>query len=520
MTATATPTEARNADEAPLLRLDGVTKRFGTVVANNAITLDVRCGEIHGLLGENGAGKSTLMNVIYGLVQPDEGGIEVGGVPVRIRSPRDALALGIGMVHQHFMLVPDMTVAENVALSLSTRQLRLARLEEVARRIRELSDQYGLSVSPHEYVETLSVGGRQRVEILKLLYRGADLLILDEPTATLTPPEWRDLSQVLLGLARQGKGIIFITHKLDELFGIADRCTVLRDGQVVGTTRVAETDKATLARMMVGRDVVLRNERHRLRRGKPMAETEALTLRDGERLILDAIDLAVHEHEILGVAGVEGNGQRELVETLVGIRRPSSGSIRIDGRTVERLDPSSFRQFGGAVVPEDRHRDAVALDLSVMTNLMIKDFASAPFARRGILDARRAIKHSVTLMKQYDIRAAGPHVPMRSLSGGNQQKCVLAREIHRGPRFLVAAQPTRGLDVGAAEFVQRQLLAHREAGAGILLISVELDEILSLSDRIAVMVRGRFVQVVDARDVDVEVLGLLMAGEDAGAHAR
>lgn len=501
--------------EAPLLRLNGITKRFSETLANDDVAFDVWGGEIHGLLGENGAGKSTLMNIIFGLLQPDEGTIEVRGEPVEIRSPRDALGLGVGMVHQHFMLVPDMTVAENVALSLHSRQLNLSRLDEVARGIEDISARFGLALHPNDRVDDLSVGVRQRIEILKLLYRGADLLILDEPTATLTPPEWSDLSQVLLSLAQQGKGVIFITHKLDELFGIAARCTVLRDGKVVGTTRLADTDKASLARMMVGREVVMRIERPPLTPGRPVIEVHDLTVDDGDRVLLDAIDFAVREHEILGIAGVEGNGQHELVETLIGLRRPSSGVISIDGRSLERVDPASFARYGGAVIPADRHRDGVAIELDVMTNLMMKDFATPPYARHGVLDNDKARTHSASLMARYNIRAAGLSMPLRALSGGNQQKCVLAREIHREPRFLIAAQPTRGLDIGAAEFVYRELLAHRDRGGATLLISVELEEILSLSDRIAVMGRGRFIRILEAADADVELLGLLMAGEDA-----
>ena len=507
-------------DKPPLLRLTGITKRFPGVVANDGVTLEVRRGEILGLLGENGAGKSTLVNVIFGLHQPDEGTIEVNGEVVRIRTPRDALELGIGMVHQHFMLVPDMTVAENVALTLHPGKLQLARLDQVARRIDELSDRFGLAIDPHETVEKLSVGVRQRVEILKLLYRGADLLILDEPTATLSPPEWHELSKVLLSLASEQKGIIFITHKLDELYGIAARCTVLRDGRVVGTASLPETRKPELAQMMVGREVVLRIERPPLTAGRPVLEVRNLSLEDDARPILDDISFVVHEREILGVAGVEGNGQHELVATLIGVRRPTSGTISLGEERFEHIDPKGFAERGGAVIPEDRHRDGVALELSVMANLMMKDFASSPFARRGVLDRAMARRHSAELMEQFDIRAPGPATPMRSLSGGNQQKAVLAREMHHHPRFLIAAQPTRGLDIGAAEFVYRRLLEHRDRGGATLLISVELDEILSLSDRIAIMVRGRFLRILDASEADPELLGLLMAGEaEQGAAA-
>ena len=498
----------------PALRLEGITKRFPNVVANDGVTIEVRRGEILGLLGENGAGKTTLMRIVYGLIQPDEGRIEVDGKAVKIRSPRDALSLGIGMVHQHFMLVPDMTVAENVALSLSAGKLRLSRLNEVRNRISELSDRFGLAVHPDDVIENASVGVQQRVEILKLLYRGAEILILDEPTSVLTPPEWRDLSGVLKSLVSKGTAIVFITHKLDELVGVADRCTVLRDGRVVGTTELAHTNKAELARMMVGREVTLRVERPPLQPGRPILEVEELTMVENGRTLLDRITFAVREREILGIAGVEGNGQHELVEALIGVRRPTAGVIRMNGKVLDRLDPREFVRNLGGVITEDRHRAGVALELSLLSNLMMKDFFSPPFSRHGILDYRRAERHCRELMSHYDIRAPGLETPMRLLSGGNQQKAVLAREIHRRPRLLIAAQPTRGLDISAAEFVYRQLLEHRQAGCAIFLISVELDEILSLSDRIVVMYGGRFLRILESGEADPERLGLLMAGQE------
>jgi simple sugar transport system ATP-binding protein len=487
------------------------------VTANDRIDLEVSRGEIHGLLGENGAGKTTLMNIVFGLIQPDEGHVEVGGVPVEIKSPRHALDLGIGMVHQHFMLVPEMTIAENIALTLNGSRLRRARLQEVAARTRELAARFGLHVDPDERVEDVSVGVQQRVEILKLLYRDAELLILDEPTAALTPPEWQDLSEVLRSLVAEGKSVIFITHKLDELFGVAHRCTVLRDGAVVDTLPMAETTKRVLARMMVGREVTLRVERTRHAPGNAVLEVANLCLEHEGRLALNDISFDVHEREILGIAGVDGNGQRELVEVLIGLRQPSAGQIRIRGDAVEHLIPDTFARRGGAVIPEDRHRNGTALDLSLLSNLMMKDYFHAPFVRRGLLNVRTAREHCQRLVAQYDIRTPGLEVPIRQLSGGNQQKAVLARELHRRPDLLIAAQPTRGLDVGAMEFVYRQLLAHVAANGAILLISIELDEILSLSDRIAVIVAGRFLRIIDSEDADAELLGMLMAGEQESA---
>jgi simple sugar transport system ATP-binding protein len=496
----------------------GITKRFPGVIANAGVDLEVRRGEVHGLLGENGAGKTTLVNILYGLYQPDEGTIEIGGDPVTIRSPREAMTHGIGMVHQHFMLVPDMTVAENVALGLSSSRPPLSRMREVAVRIRELSTRYHLKVDPEDRIEDLSVGMQQRVEILKLLYRGANLLVLDEPTSVLTPPEWQELSAVLRSLVDEGRSAIFITHKLDELLSVADRCTVLRDGTVVGTVPVSEADKPKLARMMVGRDVVLRIERPILEPGEPVVSVRHLSLIDVRgKVRLDDLSFEVREREILGVAGVDGNGQQELVEVLIGLRKPTEGDIAINGVAVPHLTPREFAGRGGAVIPSDRHRMALALDLRLMDNLIMRDIGSEPFAHRGILALGPIVSHVDRLISEYDIRTPSAQVRMRQLSGGNQQKTVLARELHRKPKLLIAAQPTRGLDVGATEYVYRRLVEHKRSGGAMLLISTELDEVLSLADRIAVIVEGRFLRILEPHEVDPEVLGLLMAGEEVRA---
>jgi ABC-type uncharacterized transport system ATPase subunit len=498
----------------PLLRMTGITKRFPGVVANQGVDLEVRRGEVHGLLGENGAGKTTLVNILYGLLQPDEGQVEVDGAPVAIRSPREAMTLGIGMVHQHFMLVPDMTVAENVALGLKSTRPPLARLGDVSARVMELSRRYHLKVEPNDMIEDLSVGMQQRVEILKLLYRGAQLLILDEPTSVLTPPEWQELSGVLRSLVDEGRSAIFITHKLDELLSVADRCTVLRDGAVVGTVDVAGSSKATLARMMVGREVVLRVERPLLDPGDPVLAVRDLSLIDDRgKPKLEGLSFVVREREILGVAGVDGNGQHELVEVLVGMRQPTSGEISIGGRRAPGLTPREFAERSGAVIPADRQHTALALDLSLMENLMMREFGDRPYTERGILSLGAMRDRAEDLVADYDIRTPNVLVRMRQLSGGNQQKTVLAREFTRSPKLLIASQPTRGLDVGAMEYVYQRLLEHKKGGGATLLISTELDEILSLSDRIAVIVEGRFLRILDADDVDPEVLGLLMAGE-------
>jgi simple sugar transport system ATP-binding protein len=501
------------AGEAPALRLEGITKRFPGVLANDAVSFDVRKGEILGLLGENGAGKTTLMKIVYGLYQPDEGRISVDGREVSIRSPQHAVELGIGMVHQHFMLVPDMTAAENIAMAPS-RLPGLARLADVESELEELCRKFGLEVEPRSTIDDLRLGARQRVEIIKLLYRGAELLILDEPTAALTPPEWHDLSLFLRSLADQGKAVIFITHKLDELFGLVDRCTVLRDGRVVGTVPIAETDKPSLARMMVGREVTLRVERPVLEPGEVVLDVDELTLVEDGRPLVDGVSFEVREREVFGIAGVGGNGQNELVELLVGLRPATGGEIRIAGKRLEHPSPKMFIEAGGAVIPEDRHHEGVALELSLLDNLLIKEYRNPSFARRGLLDLEHAREHGQRLVTEYDVRTPGIGVLMRQLSGGNQQRAVLARELGRDPRLVIAAQPTRGLDVGAMEFVYQRLNERKTAGAAILLISFELDEIFSMCDRFAVIVGGRFLRVLDAGSADPETVGMLMGGEE------
>jgi general nucleoside transport system ATP-binding protein len=500
------------------LRFVNVTKRFGALVANRNISLTVQRGEIHALLGENGAGKTTLMNIVFGLIDRDEGEIEVAGQLVEIRNPRDARAHGIGMVHQHFKLVPDMTVAENLALSNGRSGLGTLRLGEVRDRARAIAGRFGLGVDPDGLIEDLSVGEQQRVEILKLLYGGAELLILDEPTAALTPSEWSDLSGILRALAAEGKAIIFISHKLEEVMGIASRCTVLRDGHVVGTRDTATVTKEELALMMVGREVALRVVRDRHEPGAIVLEVSGLCVSRDAREVVSQIGFTLREHEVLGIAGVDGNGQSELVEALIGVRGRSAGDVLIDGAPTQGMADHPRV----AIVPEDRHRSSVALDLSVADNLMLKDFHRAPFARRGIRDHRRVRPYCEGLVANFDIRTPGLDIPIGQLSGGNQQKVVLARELSRNPRLLIAAQPTRGLDVGAMEFVYAQLADFKRHGGATLLISTELEEVLSLADRIAVMVDGRFVSVLDAASADLEILGMLLGGEDAqrGAALR
>jgi general nucleoside transport system ATP-binding protein len=502
---------------APLV-MRGITKRFPGVVANDGVSFEAGAGEIHGLLGENGAGKTTLMRILYGLVQPDEGTIEVDGRAVSISSPRDALSLGIGMVHQHFMLVPGMTAAENVALGLTTERALFRPVARVSERLERLAGEFGFGVDPEANVDDLSVGQRQQVEILRLLYRGARIFVLDEPTAALGPKDWERLAAVLRSLSGDGATVILITHKLDELLGVADCCTVLRHGRVVGTVPIDRADKPTLARMMVGRPVDLGLQRDRLEPGEPLLEVRDVSLVDEhgvERLA--GIDFDVRRREILGVAGVEGNGQRELVDVLTGMRVPTGGEIRLAGSRMEGPTPREFIARGGAVIPEDRHGVGLALELSLSENLVMKELGRPPLSRRGITARTEVRDWCDELLRDYDVRAPDSDVLVQQLSGGNQQKAILARELSRRPELLVAAHPSRGLDVGALEFVYGRIVEHCEQGGATLLVSNELDEVLSLSDRVAVMVGGRIVRILPAAGVDRDELGLLMAGEAAGA---
>jgi simple sugar transport system ATP-binding protein len=508
--------QSDNGVDDPLIRMQGIVKRFPGLLANDAVDLEVRGGEILALLGENGAGKTTLMNILYGMLGADAGTIEMEGSPLAVRSPRDAIDAGIAMVHQHFRLVEDMTVAENVALGLSPASPGRWDQKEISGRLEELAKLHGLDVHPGAVVEELSVGERQRVEILKALYRGARVLILDEPSAVLTAPEWLALAAALRSLAAQGRGIVLITHKLDEILQVATRCTVMRRGSVVGTVAIGDADKAKLARMMVGRDVDLRVPYVASKPGEEVLAVEGLSLVDPDgRQLLDEIDLSIRAGETFGIAGVEGNGQWPLVQVLTGLQEPTSGTIRIGGRAYEHLDPRAFTEAGGGLIPEDRHRTAVAEDLSLLDNLIMKEASMPPLSRHGILDRGATSRRAEQLVEDYDIRTPGTGVLMRQLSGGNQQKAVLARELRREPILLIAGQPTRGLDVGAMQFVYEQLIAHRKRGGAILLISAELDEVLSLSDRVGVMVKGSLVATLDRADAGRDAVGQLMTGATA-----
>jgi ABC-type uncharacterized transport system ATPase subunit len=505
----------------PLLELQDITKRFPGVLANDHINLTLGSGEIHALLGENGAGKTTLMNILYGLYHPDEGRILVRGQEARISSPKEAIDLGIGMVHQHFMLVPPFTVAENVMLGIeSLKNGMFLDQEGVSKRIEEISAQYGLEVNPRAYIQDLSVGAQQRVEIMKILYRKADILILDEPTAVLTPQEVEDLFEVIRELVARGVSIIFISHKLKEVIEIASRITVLRGGRVVGTTRPKETSLAELARMMVGREVILRVEKKPAKPGRPVLEVEGLrVLDDRQQKAVDGVSFDVRAGEILGVAGVQGNGQTELVEALVGLRQPIEGHVRILGHETTRATPRHVFEAGVAHVPEDRQRDGLVLSYPVADSLALNTYYLPPFADGLVMHENAILASAERLVKEFDIRTPSVMTLTSNLSGGNQQKVIVAREFSRPIDLLIASQPTRGLDVGSIEYIHQRLVEKRDQGCAVLLVSPELDEIMSLSDRIAVMFRGQIVAIVPADQATAEELGLLMAGIREGEAA-
>jgi simple sugar transport system ATP-binding protein len=498
--------------ETPLLELKGITKRFPGVVANDHVDFELAKGEVHALLGENGAGKSTLMNILYGLYHPDEGEVRLNGQHVTIDSPRAAIDLGIGMVHQHFMLIPVMTVAENIVLGIEPHNGPFLDIDSAEKRVRDLSERFGLSVRPEARIESISVGMEQRVEILKALYRGAEILILDEPTAVLTPQEAEELFEIIRSLQAEGKSIVFISHKLGEVLAIADRITVLRRGKTIETVPREGATEEGLARLMVGREVLLRVEKTPADPGEPLLTVEDLRVLDERKLeAVRGISLEVRSGEIVGIAGVDGNGQSELVEAITGLRRPESGRIVAAGEDITNEGARVSLEAGIGHIPEDRQRRGLVLDFTLAENIALKDYCEEPDSKWGWLFPKRLLARAKKLLTEFDVRGGGPRTQATSLSGGNQQKVVVAREVSRDPRILVAAQPTRGLDVGAIEFVHRRLVAERDEGRGILLVSFELDEILSLSDRILVVYEGRIVGDYTP-DVSEEELGIAMTG--------
>ena len=499
---------------APAVEMRGITKTFPGVTANDGVDFTVNKGEIHGLLGENGAGKTVLMSVLYGLYRPDSGEIIVDGVRVEIESPAAAMSLGIGMVHQHFMLVPSLTVAENVVLGREPSSNGLIDEGEMFEKVRASCSAYRLDIDVEAPVHALSVGVQQRVEILKALYRGADVLVLDEPTAVLTPQEVEDLFRAVRGLTDQGKTVIFISHKLREVLSICDRITVLKGGKVVGTVNASETDMGELAEMMVGRRVVYSFEKAGVPAGETVLQVQGLEALDDRGVpTLQGVDLEVKGSEILGLAGVEGNGQTELIEALMGLREVKGGKVSLDSRDITGASPDERIRAGISHIPEDRHKRGIVPEFTVAENLILGSHREERFTKWGlVLDFDEAASHSEALVGDYSIATPGIGAPVGHLSGGNQQKVIVAREFDRKPRLIIAAQPTRGLDVGATEYVRKKLLEMRDEGSAVLLVSADLDEIWALSDRIAVIYEGRIVAVRAPEETDEMELGLLMTG--------
>jgi ABC-type uncharacterized transport system ATPase subunit len=497
-----------------MLQLRNITKRFGGVLANDHVNIMVEPGTIHAIVGENGAGKSTAMRVAYGFYTADSGEIVVNGEPRRIQRPLDAIALGIGMVHQHFMLVDTMTVAENIVLGAEAGTPFSLDIADAAARIRGLSERFRLSVDPHALVDTLSVGQQQRVELLKALYRNAELLILDEPTAVLTPQEVEEFFVVLRGMREQGKTIVIITHKLAEVLAISDDVTVMRDGRVVGGVKTRDTSAPELARMMVGRDVLLRVEKPPAKPGAIALSVRDLTVGPGSSRILKGVTFDVRAGEIVGIAGVEGNGQRELIEAIAGLVNPSlvSGEMTLGGSSLIGLDARTRRERGIAHIPEDRHRRGLLLDFGLDENAILGVHYRPPVTSGVMVNEREVRRRTADIIDRFDVRPPNPALPARALSGGNQQKLIIGRELELAPRLLLVAQPTRGVDIGAIEFIHRKLVALRDAGCAVLLVSAELDEVMSLSDRLLVIHDGRIAGEVDPAAAKPADVGILMAG--------
>ncbi len=507
--------------DAPAVELDGITKRFGDVVANDGVDFALERGEIHALVGENGAGKTTLMSVLYGLYEPDEGTVAVDGRPRSFDSPRDAIDAGVGMIHQHFQLVDTMTVVQNVVLGHEPTDRGLVDEDGARERIREVCDAYGFDVDQHldSRIEDLGVGVQQRVEIVKSLYRGADVLILDEPTAVLTPQEVDELFEVMAELANRGRSLIFITHKLDEAMAVADRITVLRDGKAVGTVDGDATSEQELARMMVGREVLFEGEERTTEPGDALLSVEGLTVRDDRDLEqVSDVDLTVREGEVFGVAGVDGNGQAELVEAITGLRDVASGTVAFRGEDVTDASRRERIDAGIAYVPEDRQEEGLVQDYDLVRNALLGNQTVAPYVEGGFVDWAAVREHAEEIVAEYDVQPPDPEAEAASLSGGNQQKFVVGRELEHDPDLLVASHPTRGVDVGAIEFIHGRLRELRDAGAAVLLISSKLDEVRTLSDRLAVVHEGEFVDVVDPDAASEEELGLMMAGRRPGTE--
>lgn len=496
-----------------VIEMLGIRKEFPGIVANDNITLQLKQGEIHALLGENGAGKSTLMNVLFGLYQPEQGEIRVRGKEVKITNPNIANDLGIGMVHQHFMLVDKFSVTENIILGKETRSGLKIDLKKAEQEVREISERYGLAVDPQAKIADISVGMQQRVEILKTLYRGAEILIFDEPTAVLTPQEIKELIQIMKTLIKEGKSIILITHKLKEIMEVCDRCTVIRKGVGIGTVNVSETNPNELASLMVGREVTFKTEKADAKPAQNVLEINDLVVKDSRGLeAVNNLNLSVKAGEILGIAGVDGNGQTELIEAITGLRKSESGSIQLNGKEIRNLSPRKITEAGTGHIPQDRHKHGLVLDFPIGENMVLQTYNKSPFSKAGVLNFKEIYKKAKSLIQEFDVRTPSEFTLARALSGGNQQKAIIGREVDRNPDLLIAAQPTRGLDVGAIEFIHKRLIEQRDNGKAVLLLSFELDEIMNVSDRIAVIYEGQIVAVVDPKQTTEQELGLLMAG--------
>lgn len=496
-----------------VLELKNISKSFGGVKANDKVSLNLKKGEILALVGENGAGKSTLMSVLYGLLKPDEGEIYIKGKKMEMENPSAAIAAGVGMVFQHFMLVPTLTVAENVTLGAEPLRGGILNRKKMTTDVEKIAKEYGMKIDPEATVMDISLGMQQRVEIIKTLYRKAEILILDEPTAVLTPQEVDELFFTIKELTKQGLSVIFITHKLKEVLEISDRISVLRRGKIVGSVNSKETDQKELAKLMVGRDVVLKVEKEDVSAGAPFVSVKNVNVSPKAGLHpLKEISFDIRRGEILGIAGVDGNGQSELEQLLTGLLKPNSGTVTIDGKEISHLNAQQVKDTGITHVPEDRHKMGLVLDFSIPENLILGFHKKPPVSKKGVLDETYIKKHAKELIEKYDIRTLNEWVPARSLSGGNQQKIVIAREIDANPELLIAAHPTRGVDIGAIEFIHQKLLDLRSAQKGVLLISADLNEVMSLSDRIVVMFEGEIMGIVDAKDATETQLGLMMAG--------
>lgn len=497
-----------------VIEMLNIRKQFGNFVANDNITLQLKKGEIHALLGENGAGKSTLMNVLFGLYQPEGGMIRVRGKEVKITDPNVANKLGIGMVHQHFMLVENFTVTENIILGNEPTKMGVINIRHASKKVQELSEKYGLNVDANAKIEDISVGMQQRVEILKTLYRGADILIFDEPTSSLIPQEIEELIQIMRRLIKEGKSIILITHKLKEIMEVSDRVTIIRKGQGVGTVITNETTPTALAEMMVGRQVVFQTEKKDLQPGGEVLSIDSLTVADNRGIDkVKNLNLTVRAGEIVGIAGIDGNGQSELVEAITGLRKVKSGNIFLKGKDVTGQKPRKMTEAGIGHIPQDRHKHGLILDFPISYNIALQIYYQEPISRAGIIDYHKVNEIARRIIDEYDVRTGnGEMTPTRALSGGNQQKAIIGREIDRNPELLIAALPTRGLDVGAIEFIHQRLIEQRDKGKAVLLVSFELDEVINISDRIAVIHDGSIIDIVEPHNTTEQELGLLMAG--------